>query len=106
MNRLEQLFEEPAGESPGGDYFVVSGEFGFFFVDAGTAARVERELDRRKRPRWLVVTDLTGSRVRVRTRDVRSVCESTAAQRARDRALHRARRLEEKADRRPWEEED
>jgi hypothetical protein len=46
-----------------------------------------------------------GSRIRVRAGEIRALTESTAAQRAADRRLDRARRLEEQADRRAWEDD-
>ncbi|MBI4500203.1 MAG: hypothetical protein HY700_03485 [Gemmatimonadetes bacterium] len=44
--------------------------------------------------------------VRVRTNLIESIRECTGAQRAGARAFYRARRLEEKADRKPWEDDD
>jgi hypothetical protein len=88
-----------------GDFYVVSGAFGSVCVTAATARAIERQLDRPTPTRWLVFRDRSGSRVRVRARDVRCVCESTAAQRAFDRRMDRAREREERSDRRSWEEE-
>jgi hypothetical protein len=45
-----------------------------------------------------------GSRFRVRTCHIRSIVESTAAQRAADRRYDRARDEEEKEVRRPWDD--
>ena len=50
--------------------------------------------------------DLVGARHRVLAAHVYRISESTAALRAACRAFHRARRLEAKADRRPWEDDD
>jgi hypothetical protein len=106
MNRLTEYFEEPAEEpSSYGDFFVISGAFGTACVTRETAEYVERQLDVRPPPAWIVFSDRVGSRVRVRTSQIRCVCESTAEQRAGDRKLDRARRLEEKSDRLPWEDE-
>jgi hypothetical protein len=92
-------------EPPYGDFVVVSGRFGCVYVTHDEARAIERALDAPAPPRWLVFRDRVGSRIRVRARDVRAVAESTAAQRAADRRLDRARRLEERADRRAWEDE-
>jgi hypothetical protein len=69
------------------------------------ADRIERALDRRDVAQWLKFTDWVGSRVRVRAVQVRAVVEITPEQRASERKLERALRLEEKADRRAWEDE-
>ena len=103
MNRIRQLIEPLEEEQPYGDFWVVSGPFGSVCVAAETARDLERQLDRRWRPAWLVFRDRVGSRIRVRACDVRAIVESTAAQRAADRSLERRRRLEEESDRPPWE---
>ena len=106
MNRVRALLEPVEDEEPPyGDFVVVSGPFGSLCVTRDVARDIERMLDRRWRPRWVVFRDRVGSRVRVRTNEIRLVVESTAAQRAGDRRLDRARRKEEKADRRPWEDD-
>ena len=106
MNRLKQFLsndEEP--QMPEGDYWVIETRTEYWIVSADTARAVERTLARLWRPRWLVFTDHTGGRRRLRTGVVECVFESTAKQRAVRRAFDRERRLEEKADRRPWEED-
>jgi hypothetical protein len=105
MNRLSLYLEEPPEEQYG-DFYVVAGEFGAACVTRDTARRVEAVLDRRWVPTWVEFTDRVGSRIRVRTRCIRSIGESTAAQRAADRRLDRARQREEEGDRRPWEDGD
>jgi hypothetical protein len=105
MNRLKDYFKEPDPQSPESDFYIVSGDCGYFYVSRETAARVERCLDRVWVPRWVTFRDLSGSRVRVFARHINRIVESTAAQRARDREFERARKLEEKADRRPWEDD-
>jgi len=106
LNRVRALLEPVEDEEPPyGDFVVVSGPFGSLCVTRDVARDIERLLDRRWRPRWVVFRDRVGSRVRVRTNEIRLVVESTAAQRAGDRRLDRARRKEEKADRRPWEDD-
>jgi hypothetical protein len=100
---MSDLFpEEP--EEDYGDFFVVAGEFGVTCVTPDTASRIESILDRKDVPTWITFRDRVGSRIRVRTALIRSIGESTAAQRTADRRLERARQREEQADRRPWEE--
>ena len=105
INRIDLLLGESPGEESYGDFHVVSGSFGAVVVTADTARAIERALDRRRPPRWLVFRDRSGSHVRLRTREVRAVCESTTAQRAYDRRMERLREQEERADRRQWEDD-
>ncbi len=105
MNRLSLYMEEPPEESSG-DFFVVAGEFGYISVTNEMAARIDAQLARWLVPRWIIFNDRSGSRVRVRSRHIRSIIESTAAQRAADRRYDRARQREEQEDRRPWEGND
>lgn len=107
MNRIKELLEEP-GERPlpAGDYWIVYGDGIYVYVTAETAVRVARSLERWWTPRWITFVDLTGSRIRVRTSTLQGVLECTALQRAATREFERAQRLEQKADRRPWEDDD
>lgn len=105
MNRIASYLEESPEEELG-DYYVVAGEFGCAWVAPETAARLESVLERWWLPRWVVFRDRAGSRIRVRPRDIRLIGESTTSTRAADRRLDRARRREEKEDRRPWEDDD
>jgi hypothetical protein len=57
-------------------------------------------------PRWIEFTDPSGSAVRIRTRLIECVRECTESQRAAAREFRRARRREDKAERRPWEDDD
>ncbi|HEX6060211.1 MAG TPA: hypothetical protein VFZ11_14470 [Gemmatimonadaceae bacterium] len=102
-NRIKELLDD---EAPLGDYWVVQGPMWWARVSPATAAAIERRITRLIRPRWIVFTDLAGSRIRVRAEMVRGLCECTAEQRATDRRLDRAQRREEKADRKPWEDDD
>ena len=105
MNRLKEYLEDGAPEPPAGEYFVITGDCGSYYVSRETATRVARDLDRLWVPRWLSFTDIVGSRIRVLSRRVDAIFESTAEQRTAERSFHRARKLEEKADRRPWEDD-
>jgi hypothetical protein len=105
-NRLTAHFGgSPLEGEAYGAFYVVSGPFGSVMVTAATARSIERELDRPKPPRWLAFRDRSGSYLRVRTRDLRSICESTPAQRAYDRRMARLRELEEQADHRSFDDE-
>lgn len=108
MNRLtryqdlDELFEpEPAVDF----YEIETTACDYFVVSAATARAVERTLARRLRRRWVAFRDLAGSRHRLLRGQIYKISESTAAQRAARRAFYRARRLEAKADRRPWEDD-
>lgn len=106
MNRLKQYLandEEPL--MPEGDYWVVETDSAYWIVSRDTARAIERALDRLWRPRWIVFQDLTGGSRRLRAKSIECVFESTAEQRAFRRAFDRERQREEKADRRPWEED-
>ena len=69
-----------------------------------TAMVVERQLDQLPPPTWIVFESLTGARHRIQSAHVTRISESTAAQREAGRAFERARELEEKKDRPPWED--
>ena len=103
MNRITGfLAEDPENEY--GDFFVVAGVFFSAGVTRETAERIQRVLNRWVVPRWIVFHDRVGSRYVVRTNLIRSIVESTTAQRAADRRLDRACEREEKEDRRPWDD--
>lgn len=104
MNRLQEPFEDGAAR-PAGDYFVVSGDCCTWYVSAAMARFIEQCLDAEPRPRWVKFVDLTGARVRLRTRQIEYVCQCTTEQRAVERAFFRSLRQERKADR-SWEEDD
>lgn len=106
VNRLEDYFEEPEERTPESDFFIVSAEFDSFYVSEATAIELMRTLERSPSPGWVRFTEINGSRVCLRTRMIHYVSECTQRQRAAERAFHRARRQEEKADRRPWEDDD
>jgi hypothetical protein len=106
MNRLKQYLDNEEPLMPEGDYWVIETRSAYLFVSADTARAIERALTRLWRPRWLVFRDLTGGRRRLQTNVVECIYESTAKQREVRRAFDRDRRREEeKADRRPWEDD-
>ena len=104
MNRITRYLEEPP-EPTYGDFYVVAGEFGRVGVTHAVARRIQAVLDRWIVPTWIEFPDRVGSIIRVRTRGIHSIVESTTEQRAADRQLDRAREEEEKADRRPWDDD-
>ena len=108
MNRLKDLFGEPPQPEPDSeeDYFEVETHYDIFAVRRETAAEIERRLDSLPTPHWVAFRDLVGARHRILVAHVYRISESTPALRAACRAFHRARRLEAKADRRPWEDDD
>ncbi len=106
MNRLKDYFEEPEDVPALDSYFVVQSEWDSYVVTRETATAILAQLRRLIRPRWLHFTDHVGSAVHVRTALVEAVFESTTAQRQGERDFRRARKLEEKTDRRPWEDDD
>lgn len=103
MNRIQHLFDEPAERPSAGEFFVVAGEFGRVFVTRAVAESLRATLRRFLVPTWLEFRDQVGSLVRVRSRHVMVIVESTPETRAADRQLDAARSAEENADRRPWD---
>jgi hypothetical protein len=107
INRLKDYFgEEPEERPPEEEFYIVAGDAGYFYVTRDTAQRIAQELARHRPPRWIVFRDLAGSEIRVRPRKLDVVCESTAEQRARDRAFNRARKAEDQQDRRLFDEDE
>lgn len=106
MNRLKEFFEEPREPESPADYYCIETHSDCFLVSGEVAAGVVRQLEQRPSPRWLVFSDLFGRRHRVLAACVYLISESTTSQRAALRQFRRARKLEEKADRRPWEDDD
>ncbi|HEX7051947.1 MAG TPA: hypothetical protein VF188_17195 [Longimicrobiales bacterium] len=106
INRLKEYFDEPEEQPPEDDYYVVACAWDDFYVTCDVAERILRELQAPSLPRWIRFTDVNGSRVCLRTRLIEYVRECTAAQRASARRFGRARELEDKADRRSWEDDE
>jgi hypothetical protein len=106
VNRLKDHFDASDERPPDDDYYVVSQRFEDFYVTREVAERIMAELQASEPPAWIRFTDVYGSSVCVRSCWIDNVRECTVAQRASERQFLRARRLEEKADRRPWEDDD
>jgi hypothetical protein len=106
MNRIRERSEEPdEKEVPYGDLVFVQTPLDVFRVAREVAHYIERRMDSVQPPRWLIFRDRDGARVRIRTKDIRSLHESTEKSRSSERRLIRAYRREKKADR-SWEDED
>jgi hypothetical protein len=106
VNRLKEYFDPSDERPPDDDYYVVRQRYGEFYVTRDVAERILADLASSEPPAWIRFIDVYGSSVCVRSCMIHSVWECTVAQRALERQFHRARRLEEKADRRPWEDDD
>lgn len=104
MNRLERYFDNTPDPPHCGDYVVVHGDCWRVAVTHDVACRIRSVLDGSRVPRWIDFNDRVGSLIRVRTRDILSLVESTFEQRVADRRWRRARREEERADS-PWDSE-
>ena len=105
MNGTKQEPEPEALPQVAGDYFIVSGDSGTWLVSTVMARHIESVLDARPRSRWVTFVDLAGSRVRLRSRQIDFVCQSTMEQRAMDRQFSRALSRERKADH-SWEDDE
>ncbi len=106
MNRIKAYFEEPEDVPAVDDYYLVMTAAGYYVVTPDAVAQVLVQLRRFPRPRWVRFTDHVGAAIHLRTDTVTAVVESTTAQRQGERDFRRARDLEEKADYRPWEDDD
>lgn len=105
INRLQEFFGQPPGERPpAGEFYIVAGQAGCFFVSPETAQDVMRQLGRRRPPRFITFRDLAGSEVRLRSGLINVVFESTADQRARQREFNRALGEEDEEDRSDWDD--
>jgi hypothetical protein len=105
MNRVREEKEEEAPRPVGVDHFVVSARSETWYVSTEMARHVEACLDAQPRQAWICFVDLSGARVRVRSREIEYLVQSTAEQRAAERAFHRSMTRERKAER-DWGEDD
>lgn len=79
------------------EFVVVWGEFGSLRVSRSVGAWIADVTTRRWRPRWIEFVDNVGSLIRLQTRQVRGIHDSTPRQRARFRAASRALEQEDEA---------
>ena len=102
LQKSKEPAEEPAGV---GDYFVLDAQGSSWYISVEMARAVDRDLTTRPPPEWTVFVDLSGSRVRLRTRRIEHLVQSTADQRAAGWEFHRRLKQERDANR-PWDEDD
>jgi hypothetical protein len=105
MNRLKQKDEDDREPDGPGIYFCVGARCGTWYISTAMARHIEACLDADPRPGWIRFVDLSGASVRVRSRDVEYLNQSTPEQRALEREFNRAMRRERKVDR-DWEEDE
>ncbi|HEY9225431.1 MAG TPA: hypothetical protein VIP11_02210 [Gemmatimonadaceae bacterium] len=105
MNRLKEFFRNPREPERQDDFYEVHSRWDTFHVSKATAMEIDRAIDQVPMPVWIVFRDLTGARHRIELAGVYRISESTVAQRAASRAFERARNLEEKEDRKSWEDD-
>ncbi len=80
------------------DYFLVVTHDEVWPVSREMAMAVEATLREVPTPQWVTFVDVTGARLRMRARLIHCVRQSTAEQRALNRAFWRARDAERSAD--------
>jgi hypothetical protein len=105
MSRLRQEEEQEAPRPIGVDHFVVSAKSATWYVSTKMARHIEACLEVEHRQAWISFVDLSGARVRLRSLEVEYLAQSTADQRAAERAFHRTLSRERKAER-DWREGD
>ena len=105
MSRLRQKEEQEAPRPIGVDHFVVSAKSATWYVSTEMARHIEACLDVEHHQILVSFVDLSGSRVRLRSVEVEYLAQSTADQRAAERAFHRALNRERKAER-GWREDE
>lgn len=105
MNRVLEDGEENPREPTAGDYFLVVGEFSTWYISTEMARHIEGCIDARKPRAWVKFVDLTGARVRLRIRQIESIIQCSAEQRANEREFFRALKRERKSDR-EWDIDD
>ena len=99
MNRLDQQHGPDEARPAAGDYFLVVTEDSTWYVSTVIAQFIEVCLDDEPRPQWVKFVDLSGSRVRLRLKDIEYICQCTAEQRSAERVFFHALKQERKADR-------
>jgi hypothetical protein len=106
MNRLKRLLGGPEEPERPGDFYEIVFRYEAIAVTRQAAQDVARQLDHVPPPQWIEFRDLSGAWHRVLASGITQISESTAAQRELDREFRRARRLEEKSGRLPWEDDE
>lgn len=106
MNRLKKFLEQPPEPERPDDYYEIEWKYERFAVTKAVALDIVRRLAEDPPPRWINFRDLTGAQHRIVASKISRISECTVAQRAADRHFRRARREEDRRDRRPWEDDD
>jgi hypothetical protein len=106
INRLKKVSGEADETPPDNDYYEVKAEYDTYYVAQDVAEYIAAMLKRRWPPRWICFTDIFGATVRVRSRQIGGICESTNVQRRNEKKFRRARHREDKEGRNPWDDDD
>jgi hypothetical protein len=78
MNRVREEQEEESPRPIGVDHFVVNARSETWYVSTEMARHIEACLDVEHRHVWISFVDLSGARVRVRSREVEYLAQSTS----------------------------
>jgi hypothetical protein len=98
MAQDRKPLERVGPPKPPADYLVVETRSAFWYVSREMAKAIEASLDAKREPEWVTFVDLTGARVRLRAGVIEGIFQCTAEQRELERAFHRARQAEGRAD--------
>jgi hypothetical protein len=103
MDKLKEKSGEGSGRSGVGDYFVVVSAQSSWMVSTAMARAIDATLHAWPEARWVTFVDLTGSRVRLRARQIEYLAQCTVEQRSAERSLHQGLKREYRSDR-SWDE--
>lgn len=96
MTLFKRIEREPTRAWSASDEFViVFGEFGSVRVSRAVGAWIAERTARRVQPRWLEFVDMVGRLIRVQTRHVHGLVDSTPRQRERMRLHDKAMEAED-----------
>lgn len=105
MENTKERSEKPGQPELPVDYFLVVARFEAWFVSREMVQAIEAALNLTPAPQWVMFVDLTGARIRVRSRLIEYIYQCTAEQRSLARAFYRARKAERKAET-DWDEDE
>jgi len=95
INKIREMIAEPMPAAETSAFGEIELYNGFCIaVTLETARAIERELESRPFPEWIVFRAICGSRFRIAASQFMRVSESTAESRAAARAFNRARQAE------------
>jgi hypothetical protein len=104
-SRIKHLFGPSPPVTLPADYYELCTSCGVYLVSRAVARAIERRMVQEPPPSWIVFRDIVGARHRVRTELVRHLSESTREQRRLYKGMLRQRRIEEREDREPGDDE-